>query len=118
MADNLYALTADQLKIIQELVHKVRSGRINSPLHSNDAESDYMTPEVFVAYPDDANGIPALDQATRKPGKAICSLYLVSEDSNGVPSLDDLGSKLDVYNVSPDAIDQQFVIAIKGKDGY
>ena len=129
----MHFLSDSEVALLQRLldVHRGQLGNMPSrppTERSWDEGEDHQAPEVYIAYPQTHAGIPVLlsagtgtgesDSDYDEPGKAECDIYkIVENDTTGDPELHDAGFSKDVYNLTPSAIDQDWVSVARTKFG-
>lgn len=112
MAETLYALTAKDVQLIREMEVIVARLRSQHPQLS-DPQKVQGAPDVYVAYPQEASGIPARSDDT--PGVAWCDVYVLRDDG----TLARIGDahQHPVYNITTEVISQDYVIIQRTKHG-
>jgi len=117
MAAKVYVLSEADRDIIAKMVQEYLTRRIGLPTVPAPVD-DYRTHGAFVAYPDDADGISAMDTtgtADPTPGSGTCTLYQLS--GAGTPTLVQVGEKETVYNLQDSVIPQSYFPVHKLKTG-
>ncbi len=124
----LYFLSDNDINILQGVIDAVKSGRINTPSrppheHSFSDREDHQSPETYIAFPQDENGIPALTPATGtapddydEPGVATCDIYKIVIKGS-TPLLQPIGIDKEVYNLSGNVIPQDWLAVTRDKFG-
>lgn len=128
MADRLYFLSENDIKVLQKVLDESRSrneyspARIPTELALADRQ-DFMSGEIYIAKPAASSGIPGLtvDSDGDIPGKAICDIYRVTE-----PVGEDTYTRLlqmedkdkYVYNLAGAKIGQGWIVTVKAKSGH
>ncbi len=102
---------------LQEMARAWREGRINTPSRPPTpgdvfGSEDYLAPEVYVAKPQSAGGIPALVGKT--PGSDTCDIYKIGTDGDlaAVTSFEK-----EVFNLSAEILPQEFIPVERTKYG-
>jgi len=119
MTGSLRTFTDSEVELLRGLIQTLTNSNKNpanrtgiDPLGINE---DHQSPETYIAYPQTADGIPAMSGTT--PGSALCDIYRVIE-SNGVKVLNKLpGLSRLVYNTSTADISQQYITVQRDKFG-
>ena len=129
-AGDLYLLSdADRQAIVGMLMKQMRDiqggiDNLGDPRpYLKDPE---MSPEVYIARPYKDTGIPAMNEATREPGSAMCEIFHIQPKKDDeerkivssvkVPSAY-LPKQIRVYNISLNPTLQEFVIVRRDKFG-
>jgi hypothetical protein len=112
-----YVLSEADRKLLKRLVqdYLAQTGERPTAPEEND---DYRTSGAHIAYPDDADGIPAMDAtgtADPTPGSGRCMIYQLSGAIP--PTIAGVGFKETVYNISGTAIDQDYFLVHRLKTG-
>ena len=112
MGETLYALTDDDRRLIREAMAVISRLR-GSVVRPEDPPPPQKAPDVYVAYPQEASGIPARSGTT--PGVAWCDLYALRDDG----TLQRIGDSFTqpVYNLSTEAVDQDYLLVQRTKHG-
>lgn len=116
-------LDADDIKLLKEMATAFKGGRSNSPSRTSDVTDDPQAPDVYIAYPQETTGIPALQDAVGTgtgtapeegdiPGSGLCDIYRIS----GTEILD-VGLSQTVYNLSDSDVPQGWLTVIRDKFG-
>lgn len=119
MAGSLRTFTDAEIELLKQLVSTVENSAKNpanrtgiDPLGINE---DHQAPETYIAYPQTADGIPAMSGTT--PGTAVCDIYRVI-DNAGTKILNKVsGTTHVVYNTSTAAISQEYITVQRDKFG-
>lgn len=104
--------------ILAALIREVEGGRVNIPIRPPTGWSQvegHQAPEVYLAKPQSANGIPALSlDDPDVPGSDICDFYRVNRDGEieQIPNLERT-----VYNLTNDPIRQDWFLVTRTKSG-
>lgn len=96
---------------VREIMNEPRNARSRPGTDTSFADQDYLAPEVYVAKPQSAGGIPALSGDT--PGSALCDIYRVYDGDLAAVS----GFAVKVYNLSPAVITQDYFTVKRDKYG-
>jgi len=129
-------LTNSDVAILRQMVADYLNRSLNQPIRLNPDSSykvgeDQQAPDVYVAYPQTSDGIPALlpagtgtgtdvsGSAYDEPGKAECDIYqVITNDTTGDPELHAVpGFSQIVYNLSSAALDQDWLLVSRTKYG-
>jgi hypothetical protein len=119
----------DDRKILRRMLEEFKQQRVDSPVRALGERSfveatDHQAPEVYVAVPQDENGIPALDVAGTgsgtwagadsddEPGSGLCDIFQIVDDVL-VPT----GFSETVYNLSGSAIVRDWILVVRDKYG-
>jgi hypothetical protein len=105
-----YVLNDHDRELLQEMLRHVRLSGTPGPGRAP-GDLDYLTPEVYVAKPQSASGIPALT-VPDQPGVAACDIYQIVDGS--LVSITTLSY---VYNLSLSPIPQDWIIVQRDKYG-
>lgn len=126
MTDALRIFSDDDMRLLQDLVRDKREGRLNAPYRSRhtDSMSDLespQAPEVYIAYPQESTGIPALTRGNGTSpdiaGSAVCEIYQILNNGSDPEIVAITGKDELVYNISPTAYDQDWVTIYRDKFG-
>jgi hypothetical protein len=112
VAETLYALTAKDLQLLREMEQIVARLRTVGP-EGFEPQRVQSAPDVYVAYPQETTGIPA--RADDTPGIAWCDLYALRDDGT-LARIGD-ANQHPVYNLSTEAIGQDYVLVHRTKHG-
>lgn len=121
----LKGITADQERLIQQMINEVRQLRINNPRAGGERQftegEDHQAPEVYIAkVPDD--GIPAMEvpySGAPQVGAVECDIYSVQNTATGLEILPCGGGPQLVFNISKAEIttSSPYVLIVKDKSG-
>ncbi len=114
----LFLTPADKKKI-QDLITEVLNLRVNDRWQQDDVHPQ-MSPEIHIAKPTSASGIPARSGTT--PGEAECQIYkiVLGSSSNTITLVENPTSKIKahtVFNVWSGNIPQEFTVVERDKYG-
>lgn len=128
---NNFVLNEKDVKFIQSLREAQQNGLIFAPPRASPQPllaQEYPASDVYIARPVSEDGIPGLTRAesgtgtslTDSPGSGDCYIYrLIGAAGGGDLSIDQIDTTTKtVYNLSQDAIPQDWFIAHKTKQGY
>lgn len=121
---NVNSLSEEFIEILREMAENYRRGRpVNAPSKSRSHRENSDAPEMYIAKPVDAGGIPSMEQAgtslSESPaagdvaGSALCDIFKLS--SNG--TFQEIGLQKTVYNLSQDPIGYEWIIIQRDKFG-
>ncbi len=127
----LFFLNESDQALLKGLIARFRDDPLFSQ-HTVPETPQSLPPEVYVAKPQEATGIPALEPAAMdtgtgtgtgpsgyaSPGSAWCDIYQIVDDPLvGYPELVQVGIDHLVYNVSSVDISQDYVVVKRDKFG-
>ena len=117
-----YFLNERQIAQIRELL-RAHSHTTTPPTIKEPETDSWQTPDIYVVYPQEEDGVPALEEGETDgdpdiPGEAKCDAYQVVYNADNEPELTEMGLELDVLNLSPIPIWQDWVVAVRAKEGY
>lgn len=125
---SLLNFSDSDLRLLKNLIALFRDNRFNIPLKSKfddsfAGEEDHQAPEVYIARPQTAEGIPGLIRGTDPDpdiaGVATCDIYRILLNSMGQAEIVGiLELDREVYNLSEDSIGQDWIIVHRDKFGY
>lgn len=128
MPDALRTFSDDDLGLLRDLIRDKREGRLNTPYRARftDSMSDLespQSPEVYIAYPQDSDGIPALTAGTGGnpdiAGKGICDIYRILKNGTNQPEIIAVtGLEQEVFNLSSKPLAQDWIVVHRDKFGY
>lgn len=113
----IYVLNDSDRRLIEEFLSAQRNHPQNPPVRNvfPTTKLEYLPPECYVARPQTAGGIAARSGTT--PGQAECDIFRI-HDVSGTPTLQEItGFDKTVYNISADAIDQDYIPVARDKYG-
>jgi hypothetical protein len=122
MAEKTYGLTEAEVAILQKVIDRVLPSRLNQYSRPGSSETQLNTPEVYVAYPQESDGIPALVAGTGGdpdvPGSAKCDIYRILGGPQGSPTLVKVGNLFQtVYNLTKSILTQDWLTVTRDKFG-
>ena len=112
-----YVLSEADRKLLKRLVQDYLAQTGERPLEP-DERYDYRTSGAYIAFPDDADGIPAMDAtgtADTTPGSGACTIYKLSVADP--PTIVEASMKQTVYNVQTSVIPQAYFLVHRLKSG-
>lgn len=120
---DVFFLTEKERDLLQRLLDTSRRAK-GAPVGSANIPSDAPSPEVYVAYPQEASGIPALtvlpgtgSGGYDQPGSATCDVFQLVDDGS-TPDLQPVsGFSKTIYNLSTTAVPQDWFLAVRDKFG-
>ncbi len=126
----LKGLTEQEVAVLQKLLdaHRGQLGNILGSRPSTDQTwseaEDHQAPEVYLAKPQDAEGLDGITRASGTAdtdydlaGKGICDIYKIVEDTPGIPELQPVdGLERETYNVGQ-SMPQDWLMVLRSKYG-
>lgn len=117
-------LDADDIRLLKEMTRAYKTNRQNSSSRTHPDTDDPTASDVYIAYPQEATGIPALQDAVGTgtgtgpeegdlPGSALCDIYRIIGETEIIP----VGFDIRVFNLSSNDIDQDWLTVAKDKFG-
>lgn len=107
-------LTDSDVAILKRMIADVKQLRVNAPVQDQE-ESIHQAPEVYVAKPQSAEGIPALSPDDPDvPGKDDCDFYRINDDDELTQIT---GLEREVFNLTSSTIPQDWFTAVRTKGG-
>ena len=112
-----YVLSEADRKLLRKMAQDYLSQLLQN---SDDPKSidGYRTSGAYIAFPDDPDGIPAMDAtgtADTTPGSGLCTIYQLS--AAALPTIAGTGFKETVYNVQTSVIPQAYFLVHRLKTG-
>ncbi len=114
-------LSDDDVRKLKDLLARVDQTRVNPQLRPHVPESEYRTPEVYVAktptggIPANAEGTGTGTGAADDPGQAECNVYQLNPSTL---ELENIGYPQTVYNLSTTVVaGNTFVLVLRDKFG-
>ena len=113
-----YVLSERDRAILDALIREVESGRVNIPIRPPSGWSQvegHQAPEVYLAKPQSANGIPALSPDDPDvPGTDVCDFYGINTDGE-IAEIASLSRT--VFNLTNEAVQQDWLLVVRTKQG-
>jgi len=122
----LYGLTRDDRAILRQMVEEFKNRRQNTPSRPNADQAwseaqDYLSPEVYIAKPDD--DIPAatgtdvgLGTGTSIPGTGTATIYQIDPFAES-PTINGMGFTRDVFNIAGSVVEAKLCLVLRDKYG-